>query len=203
MAKRVQKDSAVGLDESSCRMLMPREMPEQKPGDLKLKRLIDKIHEAKAKGEDSIIGKMWAYRGSDQSLYNIFDFRISRNRDGPDEFFRESRCIVQGDCFSGNKSVVLHNSDRLTFAACWAHARRTIYDVAKENPHRVKLLEMIQGLYDVNAREQGMDVEASLEHRQKHALSIDNRLDRIVAIRDNSSELHHCFRALAIPNGVG
>ncbi len=43
---------------------------------------------------------------------------------------------------------------------CWAHARRTIYDVSKENPHRVKLLEMIQGLYDVNAREQGMDVEA-------------------------------------------
>ncbi len=67
---------------------------------------------------------------------------------------------------------MLHNSDRLTFAACWAHARRTIYDVAKENPHRVKLLEMIQGLYDVNAREQGMDVEARLEHRQKHALPI-------------------------------
>ena len=172
MAKRVQKDSAVGLDESSCRMLMPREMPEEKPGDLKLKRLIEKIHETKAKGEDSIIGKMWAYRGLDQSPYNIFDFRISRHRDGPDEFFLESRCIVQGDCFSGNTSVVLHNSDRLTFAACWAHARRTIYDVAKENPHRVKLLEMIQGLYDVNAREQGMSIEARLEHRQKHALPI-------------------------------
>ncbi len=40
---------------------MPREMPEEKPGDLKLKRLIEKIREAKAKGEDSIIGKMWAY----------------------------------------------------------------------------------------------------------------------------------------------
>ena len=172
MAKRVQKDSAVGLDESSCRMLMPREIPEEKPGDLKLKRLIEKIREAKAKGEDSIIGKMWAYRGLDQSPYNIFDFRISRHRDGPDDFFRESRCIVQGDCFSGNTSVVLHNSDRLTFAACWAHARRTVYDVTKGNPHREKLLEMIQGLYDANAREQGMSVEARWEHRQKYALPI-------------------------------
>ncbi len=65
MAKRVQKDSAVGLDESSCRMLMPREIPEEKPGDLKLKQLIEKIREAKAKGEDSIIGrKNWLFVAS-------------------------------------------------------------------------------------------------------------------------------------------
>lgn len=39
-------------------MLMPREIPEEKPGDLKLKRLVEKIRETKAKGEESIIGKM-------------------------------------------------------------------------------------------------------------------------------------------------
>lgn len=172
MTKLVQQDSAVGLDESSCRMLMPSEIPEANPGDLKTKRLIEKIQEAKGKGEDSIIGKMWAYRGLDRAPYNIFDFRISRHRDGPDEFFRESQCIVQGDCFSGNTSVVLQNSDRLQFCACWAHARRTVYEVSKENPYREKLLDMIQGLYDVNAREQGMDVEACTQHRQKNALPI-------------------------------
>ena len=151
---------------------MPSEIPEANPGDLKTKRLIEKIQEAKGKGEDSIIGKMWAYRGLDQAPYNIFDFRISRHRDGPDEFFRESQCIVQGDCFSGNTSVVLQNSDRLQFCACCAHARRTVYEVSKENPYREKLLDMIQGLYDVNAREQGMDVEACTQHRQKYALPI-------------------------------
>ncbi len=104
MAKLVQNDSVVGLDESSCRMLIPKETPDAKPGDLKTKRLIDKIKEARAEGADSLMGKMWAYRGLDQAPYNIFDFRISRHRDGPDEFFRESRCIVQGDCFSGNTS---------------------------------------------------------------------------------------------------
>lgn len=172
MTKLVQKDSAVGLDESSCRMLMPKETPEAKPGDLKTKRLIEKIQEAKAKGEDSILGKMWAYRGLDRAPYNIFDFRISRHRDGPDDFFRDSQCIVQGDCFSGNTSVVLHNSERLQFAACWAHARRTVYEVSKENSYREKLLDMIQGLYDVNAREHGMGVEARTEHRQKYALPL-------------------------------
>ncbi len=62
---------------------MPKEIPEAKPGDLKTKRLIEKVQEAKAKGEDSILGKMWAYRGLDRAPYNIFDFRISRHRDGP------------------------------------------------------------------------------------------------------------------------
>ncbi len=31
---------------------------------------------------------------------------------------------------------------------------------------------MIQGLYDVNAREQGMDTQARTEHRQKYALPL-------------------------------
>ncbi len=75
--------------------------------------------------------------------------------------------------FSGNTSVVLHNSERLQFAACWAHARsHGIYEVSKENRYREKLLDMIQGLYDVNAREQGMGTQARTEHRQKYALPL-------------------------------
>lgn len=112
--------------------------------------------------------------------YNIFDFRISRHRDGPDEFFKDSRCIVQGDCFSGNTSVVLRSDNRLTFAACWAHARRTVFEVNKENPHRNKLLDMIQGLYDVNAREQGMDAAARTEHRQTSAVPILNAIKQYI-----------------------
>lgn len=172
LTRLVQGDSVVGLDESSCRMLMPSEEPTVEPGDLKGKRLLEKIAEARAKGEDSIIGKMWAYRGLDQAPYNIFDFRISRHRDGPEEFFRNSRCIVQGDCFSGNKSVVLESNERLQFAACWAHARRKVYEVNTRNPHRGPLLDMIQGLYDVNAREQGLDHTAKTEHRLGNAVPI-------------------------------
>jgi hypothetical protein len=172
MTSKVQADSAVGLDESSCRMLMPTERPEVKPGDFKAQRLAEKFDEAKAEGKDSILGKMWAYRGLDQAPYNIFDFRVSRHRDGPDEFFRNSSCVVQGDCFSGNTSVVINSNERLQFAACWAHARRHVYDVNKENKHRNMLLDMIQLLYDANAREQGMDAAARTAHRQANSLPV-------------------------------
>lgn len=123
ITKHVQQDSAVGLAESSYRMLMPKEVLQTRSDDLKTKRLIEKIREAKAKGENSIIGKMWAHRRLERAPYKIFNFRISRHRDGSDDFLRESKCIVQGDCFSGNTSVVQHNRERLQFAACWAGAR--------------------------------------------------------------------------------
>ena len=196
LTRLVQGDSVVGLDESSCRMLMPSEEPTVEPGDLKGKRLLEKIAEARANGEESIIGKMWAYRGLDQAPYNIFDFRISRHRDGPEEFFRHSRCVVQGDCFSGNKSVVLQSNERLKFAACWAHARRKVYEVNQQNPHRGPLLDMIQGLYEVNAREHGLDPSARTAHRQEHAVPIlrvisayiDTLTDQIVLPKSDMAE---------------
>lgn len=196
LTRLVQGDSVVGLDESSCRMLMPSEEPTVEPGDLKGKRLLEKIAEARANGEESIIGKMWAYRGLDQAPYNIFDFRISRHRDGPEEFFRHSRCVVQGDCFSGNKSVVLQSNERLKFAACWAHARRKVYELNQQTPHRGPLLDMIQGLYEVNAREQGLDPSARTAHRQEHAVPIlrvisayiDTLTDQIVLPKSDMAE---------------
>ena len=105
--------------QTGCRMLLPRDPPLVIPGDAKSLRLAEKIAEARAKGDSSLLAKMWAYMGLYSVPYNIFDFRVSRHRDGPDDFFPNSRCIVQGDCFSGNLSVVLHSEDRLTFSACW------------------------------------------------------------------------------------
>ena len=55
-------------------MLMPQEDPVAIPGDLKSKRLLDKIVESRDKKGDSILGKMWAYSGLNRALYNIFNF---------------------------------------------------------------------------------------------------------------------------------
>ena len=152
MTRLVQEDIGVALDDTKCRMLLPRDPPRVIPGDLKSLRLVEKVAEALAKGESSLLAKMWAYSGLHRALYNIFDFRVSRHRDGPDDFFRNSRCIVQGDCFSGNLSVVLNSDDRLTFAACWAHARRKVVEATTYAKECELLLGMIQAMYDIEAR---------------------------------------------------
>ena len=156
MTRLVQQDMGVGLDDTGCRMLLPRDPPPIIPGDAKSLRLAEKLAEARAKGDSSLLAKMWAYMGLYSAPYNIFDFRVSRHRDGPDDFFRNSRCIVQGDCFSGNLSVVLHSDDRLTFAACWSHARRKVVEAETYPKECEVLLGMIQALYDIETRGKGL-----------------------------------------------
>jgi hypothetical protein len=99
---------------------------------------------------------MWVYWGLHQARYNIFDFRVSRHRDGPDDFLRHSRCKVQADCFSGNRSVVIQSDSRLEFVACWSHARRKFVESSSYQSESEKMLGMIQALYDIETRAQEM-----------------------------------------------
>jgi transposase len=156
MTGLVQADIGVGIDDTSCRMLLPQVIPEAIPGDAKSQRLAEKVAEARAKKQDSLLAKMWVYSGLHLALYNIFDFRVSRHRDGPDDFFQHSRCKVQGDCFSGNLSVVLKSDERLEFVACWGHARRKITEATTYQTEAEQLLRMVQTLYDIETRAKDM-----------------------------------------------
>jgi transposase len=181
MTELVQQDIGVGLDETSCRMLLPATTPEVIPGDAKSRRLAEKIAEARAKGESSLLAKMWAYMGLQRAPYNIFDFRVSRHRDGPDDFFKNSRCKVQGDCFSGNRSVVLESDGRLEFVACWGHARRKVVEATTYRPECDVLLGMIQGLYDVETRAKEMTWQDRQALRERESTIVLDAIQKWLA----------------------
>jgi transposase len=172
MTHLVQQDVGVGIDETSCRMLLPKDPPQPVPGNPKSQRLAEKVAEARAKGQSSLLAKMWVYSGLYQARYNVFDFRVSRHRDGPDDFFRHSRCIVQGDCFSGNLSVVIHSDERLEFAACWGHARRKVVEATTYRKDCELLLGMIQALYDIEARGKDLGWQERQALRQGEATMV-------------------------------
>ncbi len=173
MTRQVQQDVGVGIDDTSCRMLLPTVDPPIDPADPKSVRLVEKIREARAKGDKSLIAKMWAYSGLHRGPYNIFDFRVSRHRDGPDDFFRTSQnCKVQGDCFSGNKSVIMRSGGRLEFVACWAHARRKIVESKTYKEQSDQLIGMIQALYDIETRATPLTVAEREQLRAKESALI-------------------------------
>ena len=172
MKHRVQNDIGVGIDETSCRMLLPKEFPKVDPFDPKSFRLDEKLREAVAKGAKSLLAKMWVYSGLHEAPYNIFDFRVSRHRDGPEEFFQESRCKVQGDCFSGNQSVVLRSDGRLEFVACWSHARRKVAESLTYEKESEQLIGMIQALYDIETRAKAYSAEERAELRAHQSAAI-------------------------------
>lgn len=178
MKRRVQQDMGVGLDDTSCRMLLPKVDPPVDPADPKSVRLVEKLREARSKGHKSLLAKMWVYSGLWEAPYHIFDFRVSRHRDGPDDFFKDSRCYVQGDCFSGNTSVVVHSEDRLKFVACWAHARRKVAEAKTYQEEAEQLLAMLQALYDIETRAKEYSPQQRQELRTREAAPILNTLGK-------------------------
>ena len=180
MTQLVKQDVGIGLDETSCRMLLPKDIPPIIPGDLKSKRLAEKVTEARRKGEKSVLGKMWAYSGLHHAPYNIFDFRVSRHRDGPEEFLKTSRCKVQADCFSGNLSVVLQSDGRLEFVACWSHARRKVEAATTYTEQADRLLELIQALYDIETRAKEMSWQDRGALRQRESTVVLSAIKKLL-----------------------
>ena len=107
---------------------------------------------------------LWQYGTPGGSV--IFDFRMGRGREGPKEFLGQFEGIVQTDAYVAYDRT---GGGSMVHAACWAHARRKVFDALKLNPDdRVarQLVERTDALFliDAEARDAGMD------HAARHAL---------------------------------
>ena len=92
----------------------------RKIDDPKERRIHEVFSEALKEAKPSIRAKMWAYRGVSVKL-NVFDFRVSRHRDGPLDFFENYTGTLVGDCYSGFESIVVDSNGAMVRAACNAH----------------------------------------------------------------------------------
>ncbi len=57
MTKLVQQDIGVGIDDTSCRMLLPKTTPAAIPGDIKSRRLAEKVAESACPGRRQPAGQ--------------------------------------------------------------------------------------------------------------------------------------------------
>jgi transposase len=180
MLSQIKKGRCLGLDDTQVKLIMPKELPDKAEGieDPQIKRLIEKMIEAKKEKKDSLDAKMWGYSSFDSSApYDIFDFRVSRNRDGPDEILGGYQGHVMADCYSGNMSVVLAPGSKMTRMACWAHARRKIYEHHESDPQVSALpLALMNQLYDIERRAMKMSDQERGELRATESRRILDRL---------------------------
>jgi len=177
MIGRLIAGQYVGMDDTNVTLIMPREIPEVNQECTRTQRLIEKMQEAKRKGEKSLAAKMWAYSGGEDAPYDVFDFRVSRHRDGPAEFLDKYSGHVMADCYSGNLSVVLAPCSLMTRMACWSHARRHVFE-AKDVDLSISAmpLALMSQLYDIERRASDWTNEARTEVRQQESKLILDRL---------------------------
>lgn len=164
----LQGDSHVACDDTSVTLLYPKEQPELDLNVPRQRRAAEVYAEARAAGQPSVRAKMWAYRGVNQKL-NVFDFTVSRHRDGPEEFFQGYRGTLLGDCWHGFEAISLASGGEILRAACNAHARRHLEKVSDYPADRARWLGWYQQLYDLYGREAGLSLEAKLALRQAEA----------------------------------
>ena len=108
----------------------------------------------------------------------VFDFQMSRGRDGPAKFLRDYTGVLQCDGYTGYEKV---GAPVMVRAGCMAHARRKFNDALKVDPQdkdAAGVIAMMAKLYAVEkeAREAGASPEEREELRQKRSRPITEEL---------------------------
>ncbi len=97
----------------------------------------------------------------------VFDFTVSRHRDGPDEFLADYAGKLMADCYSGYQNIELRSGSRIQRGACWAHARRKVFDGRSSHPLESSvLLALIGQLYDIEDRAKALSPNERQQLRQ-------------------------------------
>ena len=120
-------------------------------------------------------------RGADHQAYlwqygkpggeTVFDFCMSRSREGPQKFLGPWEGILQTDGYQAYDNI---GGPKLMHVGCWAHARRKFVDAVKVHPEDGAAIQMVIRmdalfLVDRHARQRQMSVEERLALRREHA----------------------------------
>ena len=168
----VLADDILGTDETRVTLLVPSTIPDVDANDPKSQRTHEVLSEAAAAGRRSVTARMWAYRGVNTPL-NLFDFTVSRHRDGPDLMLAAFTGTLVADCYSGYQGIVLGSDGRIRRAACNAHARRKFFEAREVYPLESSLvLSKFQQLYDIEDRARTVSAEERLALRQSESTAV-------------------------------
>lgn len=169
--RTLQTDDIVGCDDTGLTLLYPKTLPPFDVNDPKQRRMQEVFQKALDGNQASINAKMWAYRGVNIKL-NVFDFTVSRHRDGPELFFADYEGTLLGDCWHGFEAITVASQGRILRAACNVHSRRKFEDSTAYPDDRKQWLRWYQQLYDIEDRGRPLSLEERLALRQSEAKPI-------------------------------
>lgn len=112
--------------------------------------------------------RLWPYIGDADHPHVVFDYTISRERDGPAAFLADYEGYLQADAYAGYDGI--YATGRVTEVACWAHARRYFIEAEKKDPKRASaVLYRIKELFAIERRIEKLPPEVRLATRRRDA----------------------------------
>jgi transposase len=92
-------------------------------------------------------GWLWTYSQPEGDV--VFEWHISRSREGPRAFLKPFRGKLQTDGYSVYESLARERGDELILIGCWAHVRRGFHEALGEGRSAAWLVGQIGKLYAV------------------------------------------------------
>jgi len=141
--------------------------------------------------------RIWIYRGDDLHPYNVFDFTISRTRDGPARFLKTFRGVLLADAYGGYEGICAGQG--ILQAGCWAHGRRKFTDTQKLLPEVTgPVLEWIGQLFAIERAAKGLSCEDHLALRQEKSVPVLDQLhERLLTWKDSLLPRHPVAGAIS------
>lgn len=124
------------------------------------------MHESRGQNHQAYL---WQYSRPAGSV--VFDFRLSRGRDGPKRFLDQFEGILQTDGYTAYDQI---GGPGIVHAACWAHARRQFFEAMQLNPRdpvATPIVARMDELFavDAEARRRGIGLPGRHALRQERA----------------------------------
>jgi transposase len=124
------------------------------------------MHDGRGKNHQAYL---WQYSRPGGAA--VFDFRIGRGREGPKNFLGNYEGILQTDGYSAYEHT---GGPKMVHAACWAHARRKLFEAVKLSPQDTVATQLVARMdelfaIDAEARNAGMDLMARHALRQQRS----------------------------------
>ena len=177
----VRAGPIIGTDDTTVTLVVKDTPPPLDPDDPKAARAREVIAAAQAELRGSITARMWVYRSITASI-NVFDFTVSRHRDGPELFLDGFAGSLMADCYSGYEAVRTRSDGKIVRAACVAHARRKVFNARDNHPaHAAMLLAMFQELYDIEDRAKALSPTERQQLRYAEARPIWTQMQEYLA----------------------
>jgi transposase len=92
-------------------------------------------------------GWLWTYSQPQGDV--VFEWQVSRSREGPREFLKSFRGKLQTDGYGVYESLARERGAELILIGCWAHARRGLHEALGEGRSAAWLVGQIGQLYAV------------------------------------------------------
>jgi transposase len=129
-------------------------------------------------------GRFWVYIGDDGHPYSVYDFTMSRARDGPAAFLNGYQGFLHADAYGGYDGIFLGSDGQIEEVACWAHARRKFSDARSNAPVDAnQVLVWIRQLYDIEDRAREMTALERQVLRQRESVPILDGIEKFLAER--------------------